>query len=225
MENRARPRDKFHAELEEVTAKLLKLASMAVAALDEAVKAFLERDEKLARRIIQGDKAINELEVEVDADCVRLIALYQPVAIDLRQVMAIDHLIVELERLGDIAVNIAEEALNLQALPEREFHPDLRRMTGLVQGMIRDSLRSFLQQDGILARQVCQQDDEVDYLDRAIIQDLLRVMGQSPEAVAFGLCQITVVRNLERAGDHATNIAEEVVFMVEGETIRHRCQD
>jgi phosphate transport system protein len=97
-------------------------------------------------------------------------------------------------------------------------------MTTMVQSMIRDSLRSFITQDAVLAREVCKQDDEVDYLDRALIQELLEYMGRSQEAIASGLSQINVVRNLERAGDHATNIAEQVVYMVEGESVRHRCQ-
>ena len=109
-------------------------------------------------------------------------------------------------------------------LPEQELHRDLPRMTRMVQSMIRDSLRAFLTQDAVLAREVCKHDDEVDYLDRALIQELLEYMGRSQEAIAFGLAQINVVRNLERAGDHATNVAEQVVYMVEGESVRHRCQ-
>jgi len=224
MDEVSKAPDKFHRELEDLKAELLKLAGMAEEALSRSLRALLERDTALAQEVIQGDKRINDLEEKLDAECVRLIALYQPVAIDLRQVMAIDHLIVELERLGDLAANVAEEALNLGQFPEPELHRDLSRMAGMVQSMIRDSLRAFLNQDAVLAREVCQQDDEVDYLDRALIQELLEYMGRSQEAVAFGLSQINVVRHLERAGDHATNIAEQVVYMVEGESIRHRCQ-
>jgi phosphate transport system protein len=224
MDEKHKAPDKFRRELENLKEQLLKLAVMAEAALNQSITALMTRDPNLAREVIQGDKAINDLEEELDADCVRLIALYQPVAIDLRQVMAIDHLIVEFERLGDLAVNVAEEALNLEQLPRLDLHRDLPRMTKMVQSMLRDSLRAFLSKDAVLAREVCKQDNEVDYLDRALIQELLEYMGHSQEAVAFGLCQITVVRNLERAGDHATNIAEQVVYMVEGESIRHRCQ-
>jgi phosphate transport system protein len=224
MDEKLKAPDKFRRELDDLKEQLLKLAVLAEAALDQSIKALMSRDPNLAREVIRGDKAINDLEEGLDADCVRLIALYQPVAIDLRQVMAIDHLIVELERLGDLAVNVAEEALTLEQLPRLDLHRDLPRMTRMVQAMLRDSLRAFLSQDAVLAREVCKQDNEVDYLDRALIQELLEYMGHSPEAVAFGLSQITVVRNLERAGDHATNIAEQVVYMVEGESIRHRCQ-
>jgi len=224
MDEKPKGYDKFRRELEALKEQLLKMAALAETALDRSITALTARDSDLAREVIRGDKAINDMEEELDAACVRIIALYQPVAIDLRQVMAVDHLIVELERLGDLAVNVAEEALNLEPLPATDLHRDLSRMAEIVQGMIRDSLRAFLSQDAVLAREVCKQDDEVDYLDRALIQELLEYMGRSQEAVALGQSQITVVRNLERAGDHATNIAEQVVYMVEGESIRHRCQ-
>jgi len=224
MDEKLKARDKFHRDIEDLKDQLFKMAALAETALDRSFTALTARDSDLAQEVIQGDKAINDLEEELDTACVRIIALYQPVAIDLRQVMAVDHLIVELERLGDLAVNVAEEALNLVQLPKSEIHRDLSRMSRMVQHMLRDSLRAFLSQDAVLAREVCKQDSEVDCLDRALIQELLVYMGQSREAVAFGLSQITVVRNLERAGDHATNIAEQVVYMVEGESIRHRCQ-
>ena len=224
MDEKLKAPDKFRRELDDLKERLLKLAVLAESALDQSIKALMTRNPNLAREVIQGDKAINDLEEVLDAGCVRIIALYQPVAIDLRQVMAIDHLIAELERLGDLAVNVAEEALNLQKLPPLDLHRDLPRMTRMVQGMLRDSLRAFLSQDTVLAREVCKRDNEVDYLDRALIQELLEFMWRSRETMAIGLSQITVVRNLERAGDHATNIAEQVVYMVEGESVRHRCQ-
>ena len=225
MDEKPKAYDKFRREIEDLKEQLLKMALLAEAALDHSIKALMARDPDLARQVIQGDKAINDLEEELDAVCVRIIALYQPVATDLRQVMAVDHLIVELERLGDLAVNVAEEVLNLEQFPAVELHRDLSRMSNMVQRMIRDSLRAFISQDAALAREVCKQDNEVDYLDRALIQELLEYMGRSREAVTIGLSQITVIRNLERAGDHATNIAEQVVYMVEGENVRHRCQD
>ena len=154
----------------------------------------------------------------------RLIALFQPVAIDLRQLMAVDHISAELERIGDSATNIAEEVLSLQHLPAKPIHYDLPRMAQDVREMVRQSLQAFLNQDTRLAREICKADDEVDALDRAIIQDLLVEMTGEPAAIPAGLCQVNIVRNLERVGDHATNIAEQVVFMVEGESIRHRCQ-
>jgi phosphate transport system protein len=155
---------------------------------------------------------------------VRLIALFQPVAIDLRILMAVDHISAELERIGDSATNIAEEVLNLQNLPAKPIHYDLPRMAEDVRQMVRRSLQAFLAQDTRLAREICRADDEVDALDRTIIENLLVEMTGDPAAIPPGLSQINIVRNLERVGDHATNIAEQVVFMVEGESIRHRCQ-
>jgi phosphate transport system protein len=224
MEEAKRRLDKFRLELEDLKDKLLQLADLAVAALDRSLTALQEKNQELARRVILEDKRINDLEVEIDALCVRLIALYQPVAIDLRQVMTADHLIVEFERIGDLAANIAEEALTLAQYPRETLHRDLNRMAQIAQGMIRDSLRAFFTRDAVLAREVCRQDDEVDYLDRALIQELLADMARGREALEPGLSQINVVRNLERAADHATNIAEQVVYMVEGENVRHRCQ-
>ncbi len=214
---------KLAQDLNNLKRKLLRLAELAERALDESVRALWQRDAAQAREIIAGDKAINDLEEEIDIDCVRIIALYQPVAVDLRQIMAVDHLIAELERIGDLAVNIAEEVLTVSHLPLQDFHPDLPRMASMVLDMLRRSLTSFVNQDVKLAREVCLADDEVDTLDRNIIQDLAGIMV-TDEIIPLGFSQIMVVRNLERAGDHATNIAEQVVYMMEGESVRHRCQ-
>jgi phosphate transport system protein len=216
--------DKFHRELKELKEKLLELAGLAERAIEHSLTAFWHADRDLARQVITGDKAINDREEAIDSECVRLIALYQPVAIDLRQVMAVDHIIAELERIGDSATNIAEEVLHLEHYPLRPVHNDLPRMGEDVLKMVRQSLKAFIAQDTHLAREVCRADDEVDALDRAIIADLIKEMAARQDAVPAGQCQINVVRNLERVGDHATNIAEQVVYMVEGESIRHRCQ-
>ncbi len=215
--------DKFHRELHLLKDKLLELARLAEAAMEQSVTAFLNRDSDLARRVIKGDAAINALEETIDGECVRLIALFQPVAMDLRQLMAVDHIIGELERIGDSAVNIADEALILSKWPPG-VHLELPQMAQEVQEMLRLSLRAFMTQDPHLARQVCKADMEVDSLDYAIIQDLLSFMAADREAIMACQSQINVVSNLERVGDHATNIAEQVVYMVEGESIRHRCQ-
>ena len=216
--------DKFHGELGDLKTKLLELAQAAESAIEHSLTALLRRDPDLARQVIHGDQAVNSLEEAIDGECVRLIALFQPVAIDLRQLMAVDHISAELERIGDSATNVAEEVLNLQHLPAKPIHFDLPRMAQDVRKMVRQSLQAFLNQDTHLAREICKADDEVDALDRAIIQNLLVEMTGDPAAIPAGICQINIVRNLERVGDHATNIAEQVVFMVEGESIRHRCQ-
>lgn len=215
--------DKFRQEIRSLKERLLKLAGMAEEAIHRAVQAFLGRDRELARQVIRGDKEINDLEEAIDAECVRLIALYQPVAADLREIMAADHIIAELERIGDLAVNIAEEALSLEPPGGRDFHPEMARLAEMVLTMVRQSLTAYVERNPALAREVCRADDEVDELHRRLTQEVLREMV-ADEVIGFGEAQISVARHLERVGDHATNIAEQVVYAAEGESIRHRCQ-
>jgi len=223
-EERTLGKAKFSRNLAAVRDDLMHLATLAATAMEHSVKAVLTRDADLARQVIIGDAAVNSLEEAIDRECVRLIALFQPVAGDLRQLMAVDHIITELERIGDSATNIAEEVLALEHLPPRAIHPRLESMAQSVQEMVRQSLEAFFRSNTHLARQVCLMDDDVDALDRAIIQDLLREMTGAPRAILPSQSQINIVRNLERVGDHATNIAEQVVYMVEGQSVRHRCQ-
>lgn len=223
VEEKAR-RDRFHQEVEALKDRLLELAGLAQTALERCIAAFWDRNPDLARQVISGDKVINDLEVAIDGECIRLVALYQPVAIDLRVIMAVDHIIAEIERIGDQAVNMAEEALNLTGLSPQPLHPEIFTMARKVREMVTRSLEAFINRDVQLARQVCLADDEVDGLDRSITQELLEQMAASREVVPTDESQIIIVRNLERVGDHATNIAEQVVYMVEGENIRHRCQ-
>ncbi len=223
-EGKARGRDKFSQELMALQARLMELAHLAADALEKSVKALLWRNAEQARQLIAGDAAVNSLEDAIDRECVHLIALFQPVAGNLRKVMAAARIITELERIGDSATNIAEEVLTLAQLPPRAFHPQLELMAQSVQEMVRLSLEAYSRSNTHLARQVCLADDDIDALDRAIIQDLLNEMAGAPRAVVPSQSQINIVRNLERVGDHATNIAEQVVYMVEGESIRHRCQ-
>jgi phosphate transport system protein len=224
LEEKSQVKAKFSRDLIAVKDNLMELASLAAAAMEQSVKAALTRDRYLARQVIRGDEAVNSLEETIDRECVRLIALFQPVAGDLRQLMAVDHIITELERIGDSATNIAEEVLTLAQSPPRPIHPSLASMAQSVQEMVRQSLEAFFRSNAHLAKQVCMADADVDAMDQAIIQDLLGEMTGAPEAILPGQCQINIVRNLERVGDHATNIAEQVVYMVEGQSVRHRCQ-
>jgi phosphate transport system protein len=215
---------KFSRDLAALKDNLMELASLSATAMEQSVRAVQTRDGDLARQVIIGDAAVNSLEETIDRECVRLIALFQPVAGDLRQLMAVDHIITELERIGDSATNIAEEVLTLRQFPPQPIHPSLESMAQSVQEMVRHSLEAFFRGNAHLARQVCMADADVDALDQAIIQDLLQEMTGAPESVLPGQSQINIVRNLERVGDHATNIAEQVVYMVEGQSVRHRCQ-
>jgi phosphate transport system protein len=222
-DERAR-RDRFHLELEALKDRLLELAELAKTALDRSITAFWDRNPDLGRQVITGDRVINDLEVAIDGECIRLVALYQPVAVDLRIIMAVDHIIAEIERIGDQAANMAEEALTLYRLSSQPLHPEILAMARKVQEMMVQSLEAFINRDVPLARQVCLADDEVDSLDRSITQALLEHMAANQEVVPGDQSQIVIVRNLERVGDHATNIAEQVIYMVEGENVRHRCQ-
>ena len=221
---RPRGKAKFSQDLAALQDKLTELANLSAIAMEQSVQAALEHNGDLARQVIIADTAINDLEEDIDRECVRLIALFQPVAGDLRQLMAVDHIITELERIGDSATNIAEEVLTLLQFPPGSLHPNLAVMAAGVQEMVRHSLDAFFRSNAHLARQVCLADADVDALDQAIIQDLLQEMCGAPGAIVPGQSQINIVRNLERVGDHATNIAEQVVYMVEGQSIRHRCQ-
>lgn len=224
LEEKSRVKAKFSRDLDTVKDSLMELAKLAATAMEQSVRAVLTRNGDLARQVILGDAAVNSLEETIDRECVRLIALFQPVAGDLRQLMAVDHIITELERIGDSATNIAEEVLTLENLPPRAIHSRIEFMAQSVQEMLAQSLEAFSRSNAHLARQVCLADADVDALDQAIIQDLLREMTGAPRAIVPSQSQINIVRNLERVGDHATNIAEQVVYMVEGQSIRHRCQ-
>jgi phosphate transport system protein len=216
--------DKFHQNLEALRGKLMALAGLVQTALSRSIAAFWERDPALARSVIKGDAPINDLEVDIDEDCIRLVALYQPVAVDLRVIMAVDHIIAELERIGDLAVNMAEEALELTGLASEAQHPQVLIMARKVQEMVSQSLEAFKNRDAALARRVCADDDEVDALDRSLTRELLQNLAASREVAPADQSQVNIVRHLERVGDHATNIAEQAVYMVEGKNVRHRCQ-
>jgi phosphate transport system protein len=224
MEERSLGKARFSQELMTLQNKLMELAFLAADAMEKSVRAVLWHDAELARQVIAGDAAVNNLEDAIDRECVRLIALFQPVAGDLRKVMAVARIITELERIGDSATNIAEEVLTLGQSPPRALHPQLEFMAQSVQEMVRQSLEAYSRSNTHLARQVCLEDADIDALDQAIIQDLLLEMAGAPRAIVPSQSQINIVRNLERVGDHATNIAEQVVYMVEGESVRHRCQ-
>jgi phosphate transport system protein len=222
-DERAR-KDRFHQELEALKDSLLELADLTKKALDRSITSFWDRNPDLARQVIAGDGAVNDLEVAIDSECIRLVALYQPVAVDLRTIMAVDHIIAEIERIGDLAVDMAEEALELARSAPAPLHPEILTMTRKTREMVAQSLEAFINRDVLLARVVCREDDEVDGLDRSITQELLENMLAHQEVVPTDQSQINIVRHLERVGDHATNIAEQVIYMVEGENVRHRCQ-
>jgi phosphate transport system protein len=209
-------------ELRRVQEELVRMAGLAEAAIGMAVKALVSRDAEMARQVIGSDDAINSIEIEIDELCLRTMALYQPEARDLRLLAMALKINNDLERMGDQAVNIAERTLELLNEPLLKPLIDIPRMADVAQRMVKESIDAFVQQDPMRARAVCQQDDEVDRFDDQIFRELLTYMMEDPKAITRSVNLILVSRHLERIADHATNIAEDVIYLVEGKNIKHR---
>ena len=209
-------------DLDDLQQGLLALASSVEEAIHKATHALQDREPRLAQEVIDGDNVIDEEENQIEEECLKMLALHQPVAIDLRRIVSALKINTELERMGDLAEDIAERAAHLAGLPEIAVSNKLQRMTDVTTTMVRQSLDAFVNLDPRLARVVCRLDDEVDRYNEDIINDLIKTMQRSPELVEPGLSMFSAVRHLERIADHATNIAEDVVYLVEGEIIRHR---
>jgi phosphate transport system protein len=211
----------FDEELKNLKEKLLRMAALVEEAIDLSLEALKDQKEEPAREILKGEEAVNLLDVEIDETCLRLLALRQPMAGDLRFITSAMKIGSDLERMGDLAVNIAEQALELAKWPLLKPLIDIPRMAQLVRAMVRDSLNAFINRDEVLARDVCVRDDEVDSLDDQIFRELLTTMMQDPASIARAVALILVGRNLERIADHATNIGEDVIYLVRGKTIKH----
>src|SRR5262249_42668682 len=198
------------------------LAALVEEAIHKAIHALQNRDIRLARDVIAGDSQIDQEENRVNEDCLKILALHQPVAVDLRRIAAAMMISTDLERMGDLAEDIAERAVTLARPPLFPIPDKLQRMTDLTTLMVRQSLDAFVELNTRLARVVWHLDDEVDSYNNEIIQELVDVMQMSPDMVEPGLSLFSATRHLERIADHATNIAEDVVYLVEGEIVRHR---
>ena len=209
-------------DLNELQHDTLAMAASVEEAVHKAIRALQDRDAGLARQVIAGDSEIDREENQVEEECLKMLALHQPVAVDLRRITAALKINTDLERMGDLAEDIAERALQLAELPPVPVPEDLQRMTDLTATMVRLSLDAFVHLDTELARRVCRLDDEVDRYNRDIIDELIETMRSAPEMVRPGLSLFSAVRHLERIADHATNIAEDVIYLVEGEIVRHR---
>lgn len=215
----------FDEELKELKEELLRMASIAEAAIAKSVKALVDRDPNLAQSVVASDDAINMLEIEVEALCLRLLALRQPIAADLRFIASAMKINSDLERIGDLAVNIAERTLDLLKDPPLKPLIDIPRMAELAQKMVKDSFDAFVNRDADLARSVCRRDDEVDQLNHQVFRELLTYMIEDPKTISRAVDLILVGRHLERIADHATNIGEDVVYMVKGKTIKHHIEE
>jgi phosphate transport system protein len=211
----------LHRDLENVQKRLLALAAAVEQTVEKAIHALCERDSQLARDLLEVDREIDMEENRIEEECLKILALHQPVAVDLRRIAAIMKINSDLERMADLAGNIAERAHVFAHGPELPIPATFRQMTDLTTTMVRDSLDAFVQLDAKLALRICRLDEEVDRYNREIIDHCIELMKQSPHNVEPGLALFSASRQLERIADHATNIAEDVVYLVEGEIIRH----
>jgi len=215
----------FHEQLQELKATLTEMASMVEEAISKAVDSLIERNKALAQEVIAGDEAINNLEIAVDEQCLKLLALHQPMAGDLRFITSAIKINNDLERMGDHAVNIAERALLLSEQEQLKPLIDIPRMAVLAQEMVRESIESFVVGDVQKARDICVRDDEVDNLDDQVFRELLTYMVEDPRTISRALHLIIISKNLERIADLSTNIAEEVIFIYQAHTIKHHIEE
>jgi phosphate transport system protein len=215
----------FHDELSAVKVRLLTMSGEAEAALGLAVEALLERDAEKARQVILNDRAIDNMEMEVEEQCINLLALQQPMARDLRMLTSALKIANDLERVGDHAVNIAQSAERLAEARAIAPEPEIVEMARLSREMLSDALEAFIRGDAQGGRDVCLRDDKVDALHRSVFRILLTHMMEDPHTISTGMELFLVSRNLERVADLATNIGEDVVFLVEGKSIKHHAED
>jgi phosphate transport system protein len=211
----------FHEELDALRQTLLAMGGLVEDQIRRAMRALLERDDALAQEVIDRDRQVNTYDVEIDEQCVELLALHQPAAGDLRFITTTMKIVTDLERIGDQAVNIAQRVLELNRDPQLKPYIDLPRMADKAQRMVKESLDAFVAGDTALARQVCGEDAEVDALKEQIFRELLTFMMEDPRTIPRAIRVILISRFLERVADHATNIAEMVVYLVEGKMVRH----
>jgi phosphate transport system protein len=211
----------FQQELNGLKKELLKMAGLAEQAIANAIDALVKRDSVLAERTIREDKAINEIELEIDDLSLKLLALHQPMAADLRFITSAMRINIELERIGDLAVNIAERALSLNQEPQLKPYIDIPRMAEITKNMVKEVLDAFVSGDPDLAHTVCERDDQVDDLNDQVFRELLSYMLADPKTITRAVHLIIVSKYLERIADHATNIAEGVIFMVKARVIKH----
>ena len=214
----------FDEELKHLKQRLLHMADIAQTMVGLAVKALVDRSESPAQEVFVSEDKVNHMEIEIEDDALKLLALRQPAARDLRLLTAILKINNDLERVADQAVNISETAVFLLKEPPLKPLIDIPKMAGLAQKMIKESLDAFVRHDSKLAQAVCGDDDEVDRINEQIFRELLTTMMEDPKSITRAVDLILVARNLERIADHATNIAEDVIFIEQGKNIKHHLQ-
>jgi phosphate transport system protein len=208
-------------EMKHLNTLLLQMAGLVETSIRESIKSLTERNSELARKVIEADHKINSYDVKIDEECIRLIALKQPMGKDLRFITTAMKITTDLERIADNAVNVSERALELNKEPLLKPYIDIPRMREIAQGMVRDAIDAFVNEDKRLAMDVIMRDDEVDDLNDVVLKELMFIMTQDPSTVYRAMKISYVSKYLERIADHATNVAEMVVYMVKGKIIRH----
>ncbi|PYM50253.1 MAG: phosphate transport system regulatory protein PhoU [Candidatus Rokuibacteriota bacterium] len=211
----------FHEELEALKQTLLAMGGLVEDQIRRVMRALLERDDVLAQEVIDRDQQVNAYDVEVDETCVSLLALHQPAAGDLRFITTAMKIVTDLERIGDQAVNIAQRVLELNREPQLKPYIDLPRMAEKAQHMVKESLDAFVARDTELARKVCAEDADVDALKEQLFRELLTFMMEDPKTIPRAIRLILISRFMERVADHATNIAEMVIYLVDAKMVRH----
>jgi phosphate transport system protein len=214
-------RTRFQQGLDELREKLLKMGGMAEQAVDRACQAYRERDLSLCHRVLENESQINAAERDIDGVALDLLAMQQPMAIDLRFILAVVKINADLERVGDQAVNIAERVMDMMELPAAELPVDVPRMASAASAMVQRALESFIEGKAELAQAVLEMDNVVDRMRDEAFISLVRTMNQNPAVTRQALDALLIARNLERVADHATNIAEDVIFWVRGADVRH----
>jgi len=220
MEQRAH----FSKKIEDLKVMVLRMAALSESAIHKAIRAYLENDADLAEEVIAGDDVINEMEDQIDKFSLELLALDQPMAIDLRTIVGAQRITVNLERLGDEAVNLAHRALFLSTRPPLPHNPKMESLATVAKSMLSDALKAYVDEDVALAGQVCRMDDKADDLNIAILRQFVTEMVAESRIGERGVHAIIGARHLERIGDLATNVAESIVFIVEGTSLKHSCK-
>jgi phosphate transport system protein len=212
-------------EIENLKKDVLALGALAEQAVRDATQAMEDRDEELARRVMDNDITLDEMEVQVEESCLKILALHQPVATDLRFIIAVLKINSDLERVGDLAVNVAERAAFLATQPPVNISFDFQRMAGKAQDMLKRSIDALVSFNAEIAHEVCAGDDEIDAMNRHVYLIIEEAIGAHPQQTQSLIHTLSVSRHLERIADHATNIAEDVIYMIDGTIVRHKAED
>jgi phosphate transport system protein len=221
MEARQHTDPHYDAELKELNLKILEMGGLVEKQIEHAITGLVERNDAMCRETIERDHDVNRMDVEIDDICIRLLALHQPAAKDLRLITTGLKITTDLERMGDIAVNICERALELNQDPQLKPFIDIPRMAQVAQTMLRQSLDAFVHENVELALSICRDDDIIDQLTGQLFRELISYMVEAPQTITRAIRLLFIAKYLERIADHATNIAEMIVFTVKGKSIRH----